>query len=192
MKKVVKFFIFILLITGFIYFGTRDYKKSIKKKVDKEKVSNALIGDGYVFSSINHSKLLSLLQSKNADFILYACIDDDKMCVSYGDVINNVAKSFSIEEIYYYDFKTDREEKNATYQKIVDKLSDYLLTNDLGEQDLYSPTLLFIKNGSVFAIDDDLAFNRGKVDAQDVLTEEFKSEKELNLLILMEGYLNYE
>ena len=177
MKKYIKLLIFCVFIALFIYFGTLGKTSESKKKNPNNNSVDKYFGSAYVFEEINHSKLLSKLNSNDPTMIIYACFKDSDLCDSYAQLINEIARNYEIDEILYYDFKIDKKEKNATYQKIVDKLSDYLLTNDLGEQDLYSPTLLFIKNGSVFAIDDDLAFNRGKVDAQDVLTEEFKSEK---------------
>ena len=192
MRKIVKLIIFILFIACFIYLGTKEYKTNEKKKIDVNKATDVLLNGNYVFKEINHSKLLSMLTSKSSDFIFYACHDKKKLCIYYGEIIDSVAKEMGIDLIYYYNFEADKNENNATYQKIVDKLSPYLLTDDLGNQDLVAPTLIFIKNGAVYAIDDEFSYIRGNKSVDAVLTEEVIYDKTTYLQLLMEGYKNYE
>ncbi|MCR5787996.1 MAG: hypothetical protein K6G37_02815, partial [Bacilli bacterium] len=85
MKKAVKFIIFIFFIACFIYLGTRDYEIDTKKKINNKKTSEVLFNDDTVFTEVNHSKLLSRLSSSSANLIIYACIDSNKICASYGN-----------------------------------------------------------------------------------------------------------
>lgn len=192
MKKVIKLVIFCIFIGCFVYLGTIHADESKKKKSISGTDNDKYFGSAYVFEEINHSKLLSKLNSKNQNMIIYACFKDSNLCDSYGDVINDIARIYEIDEIYYYDFKIDKKENNATYQKIVNKLSSYLITDDLGNQDLHAPTLIFIKDSEVYMVLDDLALQHGK-DANDkILSLELQEEKKEELVNVMEGYLYNE
>ena len=187
MKKLIKLVIFVLLILAFIYLGTKEYHNKIKKNINNDIASDMLLDNETVFIETNHSKVLSKLSSKN-NFILYACIDANKLCTKYGLLINDVAKENGINDIFYYDFKNDREENNGTYQKILSKLSDYLMTDDLGNQDLHAPTLIFFKNGLVYSFDDSLSEYRGNFNVDDVWTEEQINIKKTYLTEVMKGF----
>lgn len=191
MKKLLKIAIFAILIVLFIYFGTRDYKIVKKKKIDEKNASSVLLDEGYLFTEINHSKVLNKISSKN-DAIIYFCIDGNELCTKYGLLIDEVFKTFNVNEIYYYDIKEDRENNNGTYQKILSILKDYLLTDDLGEQDLHAPTLLFIKNGDIYAFDDDLSLVHGVFDIDKVWNEEVINAKREYLTEVIGGYLANE
>lgn len=191
MKKLLKLMIFVVLIIAFIYFGTKDYKTTKKKKNNETNASSVLLNNEYVFNEINHSKVLNKLSSKN-DSIIYICIDGNILCTKYGILIDEVAKNFSIDTIYYYDIKEDRENNNGTYQKIVSKLEDYVLTDDLGNQNLYSPTLIFIKKGLIYEFDDSLSINHGKMDIDKVWNNDTIESKRDYLFNVMEGFINNE
>lgn len=191
MKKLLKFIIFVILIIAFVYFGTKKYPVKHKDIENEKNASSILLNGDYVFNDINHSKVLNKLSSKN-DSIIYVCIDGNKLCTKYGLLIDEVAKSFSIDTIYYYDIKEDRENNNGTYQKIVNKLSDYVIIDDLGEQNLYAPTLIFVKKGMVYSFDDSLSINHGKLDVDKVWDEETIESKKNYLIETMEGFINNE
>lgn len=191
MKKLIKFVIFVLFIMAFVYLGTKKYPVKHKNVENEKNASSILLNKDYVFDGINHSKVLNKLSSKN-DSIIYICIDGNKLCTKYGLLIDEVAKTYSIDTIYYYDIKEDRENNNGTYQKIITKLSNYVLTDDLGRQNLYSPTLLFIKKGEVYIFDDSLSINHGEIDIDKVWNEEVINQKREFLLNAMEGFISNE
>ena len=191
MKKLLKFIIFVILIVAFVYFCTKKYPVKHKDIENEKNASSILLNGDYVFDDINHSKVLNKLSSKN-DSIIYVCIDGNKLCTKYGLLIDEVAKSFSIDTIYYYDIKEDRENNNGTYQKIINKLSDYAITDDLGNQNLCAPTLIFIKKGIVYSFDDSLSINHGKLDVDKVWDEETIESKQNYLIETMEGFINNE
>jgi len=191
MKKFIKFLIFALFIACFIYLGSRNYKIDDKKKISTKKTSEVLLKEDTVFKEINHSSLLSKISSKNSNMIVFACFES-KACSIYGNMIDNLFKQFSIQEVYYYDFLDDRNNNNATYQKIVDKLSDYLVTDDSGKQQLHAPTLIFISNGIIYDIDDEFSSYRGSLKPEEYLSEDRLEEKKNELTELIVGYLNYE
>ena len=188
MKRLIQFTIFALLIAAFIYLGSKDYREKIKNN-NKSTTSNDVLIDGdTLFVKANHSKILSKLSS-DSTFILYTCTNSNKLCPKYGLLINEIAKNYNIEDLYYYDIESDRENNNGTYQKIVSKLKPYLLTDDNNEQDLHAPSVYFIKNGKVYSFDDSLAFNRGKQSLDNLWNDKVKEEKREYLISVMEGYI---
>lgn len=192
MKKYIKLFIFIIFIVCFICLGTvgRD-KKTNRTKINDSDVGR-YFGSSYVFEEINHSKLLTKLNKKNQNMIIYACFMDNELCDSYAQLINEIALNFEIDEILYYDFKIDKKEHNATYQKILSKFSDYLITDDFGNQDFYSPTLITIKDGFIYSFDDDLALKRGKDSFERTLSQDEIALKSEYLTNLFEEYTSNE
>ena len=191
MKKLLKLIIFVVLIIAFIYFGTKEYDNVKNKNSNEKNASSILLNGKYVFTDINHSKVLNRLSSKN-DSIIFVCIDGNALCTKYGLLIDEVAKSFSIDTIYYYDIKEDRESNNGTYQKIMGKLKDYAFTDDLGKQNLYAPTLIFIKNGLVYEFDDSLSINRGEVNVDKIWNDNMIQTKKNYLNQIMEGFIGNE
>lgn len=191
MKKYVKLVIFLLFIGCFIYFGTL-HKDEDVKKISRDSQVDKYFGSAYVFEEINHSKLLSKLNSKDQSMIIYACFKDNELCDSYAQLINEIARNYEIDQIFYYDFKIDKKEKNATYQKILTKFSDYLMTDDLGNQDFYAPTLITIIDGFVYGFDDDLALKRGKNSYKRILSQEELNLKREYLINIFEEYKSNE
>lgn len=191
MKKLLKLIVFVILIIAFIYFGTKEYDSVKNKNLNEKNASSVLLNGKYVFTDINHSKVLNKLTSKN-DSIIYVCVDGNTLCTKYGLLIDEVAKSFSIDTIYYYDIKEDRESNNGTYQKIMSKLKDYAFTDDLGKQNLYAPTLIFIKNGLVYEFDDSLSINRGEINVDKIWNDNMIQTKKNYLNQIMEGFIGNE
>ena len=192
MKKYIKLLIFCIFIALFIYFGTLGKSSESKNKNSNNSSVDKYFGSAYVFEEINHSKLLSKLNSNNPSMIIYACFKDSNLCDSYAQLINEIARNYEIDEILYYDFKIDKKEKNATYQKILSKFSDYLMTDDLGRQNFYAPTLITIKDGFVYSFDDDLSLKRGKDSYKRVLSQEELDAKREYLINTFEEYTSNE
>lgn len=192
MKKYIKLLIFCVFIALFIYFGTLGKTSESKKKNSSNNSVDKYFGSAYVFEEINHSKLLSKLNSNDPTMIIYACFKDSDLCDSYAQLINEIARNYEIDEILYYDFKIDKKEKNATYQKILSKFSNYLMTDDFGNQDFYAPTLITIKDGFVYGFNDDLALKRGKDSHNRKLSQEELDLKREYLINTFEEYKSNE
>ena len=148
-KRILQGLLFVLIIIGFIYIGTRNFDTG-------EVVDNERFDEEYVnVSKDNVFKYASAVD-------VYASFQKD-----YANILNEAAKASGIKEILYYDFYLDRENKNATYQSIVLSLSNYLMTLDDGTQELYAPTLVIIKDGKVMALDNETAFTKGSLDPEE-------------------------
>ena len=66
------------------------------------------------------------------------------------------------------------------------------MTDDLGNQEFYAPTLITIKDGFVYGFDDDLALKRGKNSYKRTLSQEELDIKREYLINLFEEYTSNE
>lgn len=151
-KKGIIIGITILAIVGAILiyeFVPREESISNKKfneeytLVDKDNV--------YVYKSIND--IINVLSKGTG--IVYLGFPECPWCQRYVVYLNNLAKEYNIEEIYYYNIKDARSNNTKEYQKIVEILNDLLPYDDNGNKKVFVPTVVFVKNGKVIALDDE-------------------------------------
>lgn len=151
-KKGIIIGITILAIVGAILiyeFVPREESVSNKKfneeytLVDKDNV--------YVYKSIND--IIDVLSKGTG--IVYLGFPECPWCQRYVVYLNNLAKEYNIEEIYYYNIKDARSNNTKEYQKIVEILNDLLPYDDNGNKKVFVPTVVFVKNGKVIALDDE-------------------------------------
>ena len=158
-----KFYIAILLCS-IIFLGSC----AVKSKYFKNQTENENISFKEKYESLNNKK------SKNDKKYIYEQIEineKNKMVeLSYDEVLNlldygtgiliftspyeNECRKFiptftdytiEINEFaYYYDLLNDKNESNLNYQKLTDKLDDYIIDNEINE-----PMVLFIKEGKI-------------------------------------------
>ena len=180
--------LFVLIIVGFIYVGSMDFSKKIV--VDNEKFDSEYVhvNTDNVFKYVNHQDVYTKM--KNGTAIIFMGFPSNKWSGYYANLLNTAAKEVGITEILYYDFKNDRDNKNATYQSIVMKLASYLPVLDENNQDIYAPTLLLIKKGKVVGYDNETAINIGTLKPDDYWTEYRKGLKLNNLKMMLEDFKN--
>lgn len=105
----------------------------------------------YVYKSIND--IINVLSKGTG--IVYLGFPECPWCQRYVVYLNNLAKEYNIEEIYYYNIKDARSNNTKEYQKIVELLNDLLPYDDNGNKKVFVPTVVFVKNGKVIALDDE-------------------------------------
>ena len=168
LKRVLQGILFIVIIIGFIYIGTRDFIQEVV--VDNEKFDQdyANVSKDNVFKYVNAVEVYSKLKG---DAIIFMGYPTNIWSGYYANILNEAAKDTGIKEILYYDFYEDRENHNATYQSIVLSLSNYLVTLDDGTQEIHAPTLVIVKDGKVLAFDNETAFTLGNITPDDYWNE---------------------
>lgn len=189
-KKIFQGILFILIIIAFIYIGTRDFKT--ETKVDNEKFDSEYsnVNKDNVFIYANATDVYSKL--KNGTAIIFMGFPSNEWAGYYANILNQAAKESGIKEIMYYDFLEDRTNRNATYQSIVLKLSNYIMTKDDGTRDIYAPTLVIIKNGTIIAYDNETAFNIGNIKPSEYWNEYRTGIKLNNFKTMFNEYLKVE
>jgi len=187
MKKFITGIIFIFLIACFIYLGTRDYKQA--EQTDNVTFSEEYQGidENNIYIYTNASKVLTTLRSGSG--IIFFGFKKDVWAGYYANILNSAAMDLGIKEIYYYDFYEDRNNQNATYESIVELLKEYLIVLDDGTKNIYSPSVVIVKEGKIVAFNDDTAIMRGKDNPEEYWTEYQTSLEKIKLTNMINQYL---
>lgn len=188
LKRVFQVILFVLIIAAFIFIGTRDFtKKDINdnEKFDFE-YSNVSKDNAFVYANAQDV----YAKFKNGNAVVFMGFSTNKWSGYYADMLNTAAKEAGVKEILYYDFKKDRESKNATYQSIVLKLSVYTYTDDVGNQNIYAPTMFIIKNGRIVYFDNETAIMKGTLSPEDYWNEENRVMQIDKFKLMFQDYLS--
>lgn len=188
LKRILQVILFVLIIGAFIFVGTRDFTKKVtvdNERFDKE-YSNVSKDNVFVYANAQDV----YTRFKNGNAVVFMGFPSNKWSGYYAEMLNTAAKESGIKEILYYDFKKDREEKNATYQSIVLKLSSYTYTNDNGTQNIYAPTMFIIKDGKVMYFDNETSIMKGNLSPDDYWNENRKAVQINNFKMMFQDYLN--
>lgn len=151
-KKGIIIGITILAIVGAILiyeFVPRE--ESISNKKFNEEYTLLDKDNVYVYKSIN--EIINVLS--NGTGIVYLGFPECPWCQRYVVYLNILAKEYNVKEIYYYNIKNARSNNTMEYQKIVEILKDLLPYDDNGNKKVFVPTVVFVKNGKVIALDDE-------------------------------------
>ena len=187
LKRVIQGILFILIIAGFIFIGTRDFTKEIVIDNEKFDLEYSNVSKDNVFVYANAQDVYT--RFKNGNAIVFMGFPTNKWSGYYAEMLNTVAKELGIKEILYYDFKKDRESKNATYQSIVLKLSSYTYINDNGVQNVYAPTMFIIKDGKIIHFDNETAIMKGNLSPEDYWNQNNKAIQLNKFRLMFKDYL---
>ena len=189
-QMVVSIILFILFIIGFIYIGTIDFKKDEITDNQRFKEEHQIVSENNVYTYVNATQVYDYLKGNNA-IILFG-IKNSKWVSYYADILNNVAINLGIDKIYYYDITDDRIEENATYQSIVNYLSNNLTYLDDGTLNIYAATLIIKKNNKIIYFDDETALIKGNIKPDDYWDEIQKYITSENIKLALNEYLGSE
>lgn len=158
-QMVIYCILFVILIGAFIYLGTLDYDESLP---DNEQFAEdfSLVSEDNVFKYVNATDAL-MVANGTKGIVLFGT--QNEWVNYYANIVNKVAKEVGIDTIYYYDFVSNRQDNNGTYETIVEKLSDYVTYNDYGVAEIYAPSLLVVSGDEVLLFDTETAFVRGDI-----------------------------
>ncbi len=186
LELILYLFLMAILIILFILVGTHDYNED---QNDQEKFASEynFIDNHNVFKYASVIDAHMIAAGKSG--ILFLGSSSNKWCQYYAKILNDTADIIGIDTIYYYDFYEDRKQKNATYEDILNILSDYVVYNDEGRPNLYAPTLIIVKDGKVIYFDDETAFVNGNIEPDDYWTEDKKNTKMSELQMYFLEYL---
>lgn len=188
-KLILQGILFVAIIVGFIYIGTRDFNKEVVVDNERFDADYVNVSKDNVFKYANAVEVYQALKGNAIIFMGYPA---NVWSGYYANILNEAAKDAGIKEILYYDFYEDRENRNGTYQSIVLSLTNYLVTLDDGTEEIYAPTLVIVKNGKVIAFDNETAFTKGNI-TPEVYWDEYQSGiKYNNFKIMFQEYLKWE
>lgn len=167
--------VFILLITLLVLFLV--FKKNkINKNIDEEKIKFAeeyKTTKDNVFTYRTIEEINKIL--KNSTGLVFLGFPECPWCRGYVPIINEVAKKEGLEKIYYFNIYEDRKNNTEEYQEMVKLLKGFLRYDDEGNERIYAPSLITVKDGKVVEFDDTRYWNNKKYDS----AEEFWQSADL-------------
>ena len=167
--------VFILLITLLVLFLV--FKKNkINKNIDEEKIKFAeeyKTTKDNVFTYRTIEEINKIL--KNGTGLIFLGFSKCPWCRGYVPIINEVAKKEGLEKIYYFNIYEDRKNNTEEYQEMVKLLKGFLRYDDEGNERIYAPSLIAVKNGKILEFDDTRYWDNKKYDS----AEEFWQSADL-------------
>ena len=184
-QMIIYLLLFIVIIYLFIYIGTKDYKSNIP---DSELIANtfSMLDKNNVYEYGNASEA-RMIASGTKGIVLFGT--NNEWVNYYASIVNNAAKNVGIDKIYYYNFIDNRDNNNATYEDILNKLNKYVTYNDTSTPEIYAPTLLVVSSGRVIYFDSETSFVTGSITPQKYWTYDKKQEKTNELIEVFLRYL---
>ena len=161
--------IFTVCIILFIVIGQFDFKKDIDTEAKKFHNLYDLVPNEnlYIFSS--STEVLELLNGRSG--IIFLGFPSNRWSNYYAQLLNKAGIELGLDKIYYYDFQSDRDESNGTYETIVNKLKMYVPVMDMGLQDIQAPTVVMVKKGEIIGYFDDTSIIKGSITPDAYYTE---------------------
>ena len=156
MKKMTKNFIYLVLfaflIWCFVYLGKKDFSSTI---TDAERFSKeyTTIDTDNPFVYVNSNRVLNILNNETG--IILVGFSSNAWMQEYGRELYPILKENNITKVYYYDVIEDRTKKTKNFRQIEDLLSKYLKITDMGSEYLFTPALIFVKDGKIINYDDE-------------------------------------
>ena len=119
-QMIIYMFLFIILLSLFIFLGNLDYHTELADNIRFSQEFNLVPAEN-VFQYTNAQDTNLLLASPKA-IILFGF--NNEWVNYYAKIVNEVAIEEGIDKIYYYDFLMDRSNNNGTYETIVNYLKN--------------------------------------------------------------------
>ena len=156
MKKMTRNFIYLVLfaflIWCFVYLGKKDFSNTITDAERFSKEYTAIDTDN-PFVYVNSNRVLNILNNETG--IILVGFSSNAWMQEYVRELYPILKENNITKVYYYDVIEDRTKKTKNFRQIEDLLSKYLKITDMGSEYLFTPALIFVKDGKVINYDDE-------------------------------------
>ena len=174
MKKYLRYGIyavlFALLIGAFIYLGEKDFKED-KNMSDAQRFAIEYnIDNNNMFKYSYGSEIVDILNNKTG--IIYLGFASNEWSKAYIKNVFDVFRLNNIKKVYYYDLQKDRAVASKYYRQLEKLLSDYLYKLDTSDVKVFTPALLFVKDGKIMHYDDETSIMRSKDTPSEYWTEE--------------------
>lgn len=156
MKKMTRNFIYLVLfaflIWCFVYLGKKDFSNTITDAERFSKEYTAIDTDN-PFVYVNSNRVLNILNNETG--IILVGFSSNAWMQEYVRELYPILKENNITKVYYYDVIEDRTKKTKNFRQIEDLLSKYLKITDMGSEYLFTPALIFVKDGKIINYDDE-------------------------------------
>jgi len=190
MKKYLRAFIYLVLFSillgAFVYLGKKDFQKQDITDAERFNQDYPEISVNNKFVYVNSNEVIDLLS--NGTGILFIGFPSNEWAQYYVKNFYNVVVKYDVKEIYYYDVLKDRSKNTKRYREIEEILKSHLMKTDEEKEYLFTPALIFIKNGQIVYYDDETS-----IISSTETPENYWNENNINLFSArMNLYLNGE
>ncbi len=138
-----------------------------------------------VFDYVSATTIIEVLTSGTG--IVYLGFPECAWCQQYVVYLNEVAIENDIDKIYYYNIKDARSNNTENYKEITEILSEYLPTDDEGNERVYVPDVTFVKDGIIVGHDNETSIVTDEDGTPDTY---WTSEKITKLKSKLTNYVN--
>lgn len=144
-----------ILILGFIFIGTADYK--VRESVSEEKRISSM------YKSVTNSKYDIFTDKdlkkffENGNGILVLASDNSIWAEDHVRIVNEVAETFDFNHLYYFDIIPSKMTMNSSYKLLLNELDEYLIRTDVEVENLFTPMMVVVKGGEVIGINNETA-----------------------------------
>ena len=167
MKKNFIIVIFMVIAAAFAIFAVYEKSKDVLEKSDGEKFSEEYTeidsDNPFVYRSL--SEINKILE--NGTGIVYLGFPECPWCQRYVVYLNDVAKDYELEKIYYANILEDRNNKTEDYQKTISLISDYLQYDEEGNKKIYVLSIIAVYKGEIVGFDDETSWDTKGFDTPD-------------------------
>ena len=183
-RKIIYLIIFAAMIFCFIYLGNKYAGNSEIKTQDITDYYKNIDKDN--FNVIRGGKFISLF--KKGKHVIVIGNSTSEYSKKYIQEINKIIEKNNITNVNYYDIVNDKAQGNSNYYQLLELLDGYLITTDMTNSNLLSPSLYIIDNGKVkyYNIETSAMKNTDKV--SDYWTSEKELEFEQNITEAINKY----
>ena len=152
-------FIVAAILIVFASIGCYSIYKNNNEKVENDAIkfsseyTNVSKDNPFVYRTLDQiNKIL-----ENGTVIVYLGFPECPWCQKYVTFLNEVAKDYNIDKVYYANISDDRKNNTASYKRTIELLSSYLQYDEEGNKRIYVPSVIFIHKGEIVGFDDETA-----------------------------------
>ena len=159
MKKKIIIIIGVVLVIALGVLGYLYLNKEKNTNVDGKKFAAEYtsVTEDNVFVYRTIDEIINILEHGTG--VVYLGFPECPWCTAYVPYLNEVAKTSSVDKIYYYNIYNDRKENNDNYKKLVDILKEYFKFDEEGNKRIYAPSVIAVKDGEILDFDDETAWD---------------------------------
>lgn len=161
-EKIILFVVLVAIIVLVIFSAYKYFSKEntvLEEKTDAEKFAleyTKLTNDN-VFVYRNIDEIIRIFEHGTG--IVYLGFPECPWCQEYVYYLNETAKEYGVEKIYYFNILEDRDNNTDNYLKLVDILDEYLQYDEEGNKRIYVPAVIAIKDGEILGFDDETSWD---------------------------------
>lgn len=174
----------IAVIGALLIYNHFDHIKNEEPKINKFTTEYNLVSENNIYKYSTIDEIITTLETGTG--FIFLCTPESQWCNYYAKNLNDTLINLNVQEILYYNVKTDRELNTLKYQKLLTLLGSYLYKDDLNNSKLYMPDFTIVKDGNIIVHD-----NETSLIESDQTEESYWTEEKINeFRIKMNNYVN--